>query len=392
VSICRGGKRLAATRHHLDQAGLSEHRWRRRWESSRWFITADGEAGKTWGNETIRWHPDQHWLEVKLPAQLSHLANAPHGRYRVSTPVSFPYRNDDVAAQAATGAVRYDISYDPDRARWYLDASWKTDPAIVVLDDVRRDRVLAVDLNAGHLAVVVVDASGNPVGAPATVPLDLAGLPAPTRDGRLRAAISELVGMARANGCRAVVVEDLDFAEARAEGREHSGRRPGRGRRGRAFRRLVGGIPTAKFRNRLTQMATNAGLSVIAVDPAYTSRWGVEHWLGALHDISPDASGHHAAALVIGRRGLAQRARRRERCDSTRPEDRQQRATDSAVRPTPASPGLREQRNREPGNSEARGQPHQRQRTRPAEPPPRATRTPKTARGAPRSTVPSATS
>jgi hypothetical protein len=34
------------------------------------------------------------------------------------------------------------------------------------------------------------------------------------------------------------------------------------------------GIPTGKFRNRLVQMAHNAGLPVIAVDPAYTSRWG----------------------------------------------------------------------------------------------------------------------
>jgi len=395
LSVCRGGKGLARTRHHLDKAGLDEQRWRQRWEAARWFITADGEADKAWGNETIRWHPEEDWLEVKLPAELSHLANAAHGRYRLSVPVRFAYRGDEVAAQVASGAVRYDIAYDPDKARWYLDASWKSHTAPQrqrTLDDLRSHRVLAVDLNAGHLAVVVVDASGNPVGGLATIPLDLAGLPAGTRDGRLRAAISELIAMAKACGAEAVVIEDLDFAEARVEGREHAGRRPARGTRARAYRRLVAGIPTARFRDRLVQMTANRSLAVIAVDPAYTSRWGAEHWLVALRDISPDASGHHAAALVIGRRGLAQRARRRERCDSTRPEDREQRATNSAMRPMPASPGLCEQRNRKPGNSEARGQPYQRQRTRPAEPPPRVTRTPKTVRGAPRSTVPSATS
>jgi hypothetical protein len=60
-------------------------------------------------------------------------------------------------------------------------------------------------------------------------------------------------------------------------------------------------------------MAGNAGLVVIAVDPAYTSRWGAEHWLGPLRErISPvPASGHHAAAVVIGRRALGHRARRR---------------------------------------------------------------------------------
>ncbi|MHB1535025.1 MAG: hypothetical protein ACYC1D_10570 [Acidimicrobiales bacterium] len=181
MSICRGGRRLAGTRHHLEQAGLSEQRWRRRWEASRWFITADGEADKAWGNETIRWHPDEGWLEVKLPAPLSHLTNAGHGRYRLSASVSFAYREDDVASQAASGALRYDISYEPDKDRWYLDASWKTVTTTPpTLDELRADRVLAVDLNAAHLAAVVVDPSGNPVGAPVTIPLDLAGLAAPT--------------------------------------------------------------------------------------------------------------------------------------------------------------------------------------------------------------------
>jgi hypothetical protein len=55
---------------------------------------------------------------------------------------------------------------------------------------------------------------------------------------------------------------------------------------GKAFRRTVTGIPTAKFRDRLAGMARHAGLSVIAVDPAYTSKWGAQHWLGALKEIS----------------------------------------------------------------------------------------------------------
>ncbi len=368
LSVCRGGRRLALTRHHLGEAGIDVQSWRQRWETSRWFICADGEADKAWGNETIRWHPDERWLEVKLPAPLAHMANAPHGRYRLSAPVAFVYRSDDMAAQAATGAVRYDISFEPGKARWYLDASWTTPAGPTAdLDGLRHSRVLAVDLNAGHLAAVVLDPWGNPVGAPATVPLDLAGLPAATRDGRLRAAISELLAMAADHGCRAVVIEDLDFVENRTAGREHTGRRPSRGRRGRSFRRLVSGIPTGRFRDRLTQMASNAGVAVIAVDPAYTSRWGAEHWLGPIRTHSADASGHHAAAVVIGRRGLGQRARRRERCDWSSPEDGQQRATNSAMRAMPATTGLSEPQPRKPGDRQAQRQPHQRHKTRPAE-------------------------
>jgi hypothetical protein len=369
VSVCRGGRRLAQVRHHLEDAGLSRREWQERWRAARWFICADGEADKAWGNETIRWHPDEHWLELKLPASLAHLANQPHGRYRLCCPVSFSHRADEVAAQAASGAVRYDISYDPDRRRWYVVASWKlprqTVPSLV---ELAGNGVLAVDLNAGHLAAILIDASGNPVGKALTIPFETAGLPTSTRDGHLRAAISHLLAIARQAGCRAIAIEDLDFARARSEGREHTGRRPSRGRRGRRSRALVAGIPTARFRDRLIQMAANRALSVIAVDPAYTSRWGQEHWLGMLRQVSPEASGHHSAALVIGRRGLGQRARRRGGCARRRPADRQRRAIDSAVQPIPArTVGLPDVHPRKPRIPEARGRPHKRRKTQPAE-------------------------
>jgi len=180
-----------------------------------------------------------------------------------------------------------------------------------------------IDLNAGHVAAMVVDPSGNPIGQPITVPLDLVGLLASTRDGHLRQAVSELILVANENDCRAIVIEDLDFKDARELGREHRGHRPSWGRRGKSFRRLVSGIPTAKFRDRLVQMATNAGLVVVAVDPAYTSKWGAEHWLGSLQTISDDASGHHAAALVIARRGRRSEHGNGVRCASTPAEHRE---------------------------------------------------------------------
>jgi hypothetical protein len=73
-----------------------------------------------------------------------------------------------------------------------------------------------------------------------------------------------------------------------------------------------GGTVTARCR-----CPPTGWLAVVAVDPAYTSRLGVEHWLGASQKTSPAPRGHHPAAPLIGRRGLGQRARRRERCDRT---------------------------------------------------------------------------
>ena len=297
VPVARGGRGLPTRRANLAAAGLTETRWREQREAARLFLTADGEKDKARGNETIRWHPDEGWAgsscplpsaRSPLPAPLAGLANRPHGRYRISCPAEFPYRGDEVAAQAATGAVRYDIARDLARGRWYLAASWRTAPVPVApLQELRRHPVVAVDVNAGHLAVAVLTRDGNPAGAPATLPLDLAGLPASQRDGRLRAAVSALIDTARRHGARAVAVEDPDFADARAEGRERAGNRPSRGRRGRACRAVVSGIPAGRFRDRLAQMASNAGLAVVAADPAYTSRRGAGHWL------APSGNRHH---------------------------------------------------------------------------------------------------
>jgi IS605 OrfB family transposase len=312
VNVCRGGRALTRTRQNLEAAGLSEGEWRRRWEAERLFIVADGEADKRWGNETIRWHPEERWLELKLPARLGFLANRPHGRYRLDCGVDFRYRGADVAAQTGGGAVRYDISYQPERARWYLDASWKL-PArsIPELGQVLSGGVLGVDLNADHLAAWVLDEGGNPHSRPHTIPLALDGLAASTRDGRLRAAVSALIGLARQAGVEAIAIEDLDFVDARQAGRETMGR----GRCGKRWRRRVAGLPTARFRERLVQMCANAGLWVVAVDPAYTSRWGEVHWRIPLQEqtrSSITVSRHHAAAVVIGRRSLGHRARRRQ--------------------------------------------------------------------------------
>jgi IS605 OrfB family transposase len=207
-------------------------------------------------------------------------------------------------------AVRYDISYDPAKDRWYLDASWKQDVIATLpsIDELRAGPVLGVDLNDDHLACCVLDASGDPMGAPVSIPVETAGLPSSRRDGRVRAAITALLNLSAQQRCSAVVVENLDFADARATGRDTMGR----GQRGKRLRRAVAGIPTAKFRTRLTSMAHRRGIAVIGVDPAYTSKWGAQHWAKPLQQqTSHPVTRHHAAAAAIGRRGLGLAIRRR---------------------------------------------------------------------------------
>jgi len=198
------------------------------------------------------------------------------------------------------------------------------------------------------------------------------GSPPQHATGRLRSAISEVLRRAASAGCKAIVIENLDFEADKATSKETHGR----GRRGRRFRRTVHGLPVARFRDRLVQMAANAGISVIAVDPAYTSRWGAEHWQLALQTNHPtlQISRHHAASVVIARRGLGHKARRRTGVPQPQRIHGDERATAQAA---PEPTAGEETRPREGG----RASPLREEDSRPATRTRRATRTPKTVRG-----------
>lgn len=302
VGVVRGGKQLLHRRHHLTEAGLTEQQWRQAWDAARWFLSADGESGKRWGNETIRVTAAGE-LSLRLPTPLEHLANAPHGRYVFTGAVVFAHRGGEWADRVtANRAVAYRIHYQPGKQRWYLDASWQRTPAPAVpLGALRTGELVGVDMNADHLAAWRLDRHGNPIGAPRTFGYDLTGS-ATRRDAQVRHALTRLLNWTTSNGVTAIAVEDLDFTDSKT--REQHGRR-------RRFRQIISGMPTAKLRARLLSMAGERGISVIAVDPAYTSKWGAQHWRKPLTAHHPQTTGHHAASVAIGRRALGHQIRRR---------------------------------------------------------------------------------
>ncbi len=297
VRVVRGGLRLARTRHHLQEADLTETQWRQRWQAARWFLSADGESGKRYGNETLRLTPDGQ-ASIKLPAPLAELANAPHGRYVLAARACFAHRGQEWADRA----VAYRIHLDTHRGRWYADASWQR-PAVRVLslEAARAFGVVAVDANADHLAAWRLDVHGNPIGRPERFDYDLSGS-AQHRDAQLRHALTRLPHYTRRTGAAAIAVEDLDFADSKI--RERHGRN-------RRFRKVISGMPTGRLKARLTSMAAGHGLALVAVDPAYTSVWGAAYWQRPTSTRTRQTTRHEAASLVIGRRALGHGARRR---------------------------------------------------------------------------------
>ena len=222
-SITVGGNRLWRTRQNLGAAETTEQQWRERWDASRMFLTADGETGKTGGNETIR---RRHSGAVAGQSACCPGRSARHSSaHRRPGDVQPPRPGMGLAGGRPRGRCATTSPSTPVVAAgiWMRPGQSNHAP-VAELDELRSGQVLGVDLNADHLAACVLDASGNPVGEPVTIEVETSGLRASRRDGRVRASITALLDLAPQHHCPAVVVENLDFADSRCTGRETLGR------------------------------------------------------------------------------------------------------------------------------------------------------------------------
>lgn len=286
---------------------------------------------QTAGQRDIRVTPDGE-VCLKLPAPLAYLANAPHGRYVLTARVSFAHRGEQWADPVtANRAVAYRIHEDTGRGRWYLTASWTIPPVKTVpLEAARAHGLMGVDANADHLAARRLDTHGNPTGAPLRFHYNLSGT-TQHRDAQVRQALIRLLHWARRHHL-AIAIEDLDFTAEKT--REKYGRK-------KRFRNLISSMPTSRLRARLVSMAAELGITVIAVDQAYTSRWGAQHWQKPLTTKTHKPTRHHAAAVAIGRRALGHPVRRRTAPPPTHRSDEQGHRT---VQAGPGTPGHEETR------------------------------------------------
>lgn len=99
----------------------------------------------------------------------------------------------------------------------------------------------------------MVAPDGNPLGSPVRIDLDLTGSTA-RRDGLLRTAITQLLDVAQANGCKSITIENLNFAKS--AGRETVGG-------GKAFRRTVSNMPTDRGPNCYVAVGSLGGPNLV---------------------------------------------------------------------------------------------------------------------------------
>ena len=281
---CFGGRRL------LRQGRIRE--WRRRRDSQALFC---GESGKSAGNEVATWLPPRPSgiasAGFMARSGLSGPKRLPGGSLRLRLPNDCARKYLTLEGLRFTSAELFILELavtfrDPVTWRVKLLPRGKVQLCVTIEEpepDVVSDPAqgaVGVDLNARHLAVCDVSGDGHVIGR-RRIPLE--------RDSHsVWTAAREVVALASARCCP-IVLEDLDFRSKKAWLRSY----------GKRFASVLSNFRSRQFCDAVERAARRAGIEIIYVNPAWTTK------LGRLKHAARLSLGvHHAAAFVIGRRGL----------------------------------------------------------------------------------------
>ena len=315
VRLCFGSKRLWRKQHHLEANGYASHEeWLQDWRDARsneFFVL--GSRDETSGCQLcVASVADDGSLTLRL--RMPDCLAEQHGKYLVIPHVRFAYGHGQALAALASNAeyaayrrehgdkaarstsLGQAISYrfKRDGKGWRVFVSTEMMDVPVVTD--RRRGAVGVDLNADHLAVAEIDASGNCINA-WRVPLVTYGKSQRQSEALIGDAVASVVQYAREVG-KPIVIEKLDFRQKKSALEGES----------RKYSRMLSSFAYGKIKAYFLSRGYRQGVEVHQVNPAYSSVVGRVKFMERY-----GLTVHQAAALVLARRllGCSERIPRR---------------------------------------------------------------------------------
>src|SRR5450631_693225 len=277
--ICFGSRKLFNAQRHLAENGFDSHDdWLATWQAKRdsqfFVLGSKDESGGCQGCVLTHLGGNRFALKLRLDGEAK--------RY-IALDVSFAYGVDHLLAALKAGqAMSYRFLLD--------DKGWRVFASTAVIEtptlsDVRLG-VIGVDVNVGFVSVSETDRFGNIV-VSQDVPMVTAGLSKHATQTAISAAVKEIIAIAR-DRQKPISIEYLDFAKKKAQLSYAS---PGR-------QRMLSSFAYTRFAHTVVARAHDAGIEVVEVRAAYSSKIGSQKYARRY-----GLSGHRAAALVLARRG-----------------------------------------------------------------------------------------
>jgi IS605 OrfB family transposase len=277
--ICFGSRKLFNAQHHLAENGFKSHEdWLARWQARRdaqfFVLGSKDESGGCQGCVMTHLGGNQFALKLRLDGK---------AKRHITLEVSFAYGVDHLLAALEAGqAMSYRFRLD--------DKGWRVFASTAVIaaptfSDVRLG-VIGVDFNVGFVSVSETDRFGNVV-AGQDVPMVTAERSKHATQTAISIAVADIIAIA----CKAqkpISIEYLDFAKKKAQLSYAS---PGK-------QRMLSAFAYRRFAQTIGARAHDAGIEVLEVRAAYSSKIGAQKYARRY-----GLSGHRAAALVLARRG-----------------------------------------------------------------------------------------
>lgn len=312
--LCFGGRKLFNAQHHLEENGYADHaEWLTDWQAARtsqFFVLGSSDEIAGCQGCVARLQADGTFLiDLRLPGDKAS---------RVTLgPLRFPYQEDKLRAAVSLhagvaktklpkitktskagkpysrflypdGLSALSWRFQRDEKGWRVLVSFDEPPVAVTTN--AKAGVLAVDLNADHLAWAELDRFGNPV-ATGNIRCVTYGKTTEQAAAIIEGAAIALVNRARQAG-KSLVLEKLDFSLKKTQLTEMGGAR---------YARMLSSLSYKKIHDALQSRATKDGVGVKMVNPAYTSVLGRINYANRY-----GLTVHQGAAVAIGRRAFGQ--------------------------------------------------------------------------------------
>lgn len=233
-----------------------------------------GSKDETFGNQTCQW--DVHVLKFRVPYCLEDR----FGKY-IQTPIGNFDRN--INRLPNDGAKTWHF-YKKDN-RWVIAVQFTPSPVTKVSRPLQYGAI-GLDLNPTSVGWAYVDFQGN-LKASGKIPLQ-PDLPKGKQIAQLVDVSLQIAILAETFGCP-VVCEELNFSVKKEQLRE----------KGKRYARMLSGWSYSEFFKQLNSILSNRGITLVFINPAFTSLIGLTKY-SKQYGIGSDV----AAAIAIARRGM----------------------------------------------------------------------------------------
>ncbi len=278
IRLCFGSRKLFREQFNLADNGYASHaEWKEAWDAARSseFMVV-GSKDETAGNQSCQ-------LQIKTSGQYSLKLRLPNAIGKtLELPLTLPHGEAQIVeALTLNHALTYRFVRDSKGWRVFISTDLIERPKI----SSRHAGTVGIDINADHLAMADLDGHGNIVHA-MRIPLCCYGKTQAQAMAIIGDACKAVIAYAQQQG-KPIAIEQLDFAKKKA-GLEGQDAR---------YSRMLSSFSYSKIVQTLKARAFDAGIDVMAVNPACTSIIG-RHKFARRYGIS----NHQAAAAVIARR------------------------------------------------------------------------------------------